>query len=255
MINLIKKYLSKNTGMLIRLDDIAENMNWDLMNKCEALFDKNNIKPLLGIIPNNKDNELLSFGKNENFWNKVREWEKKGWEIAMHGYAHTYDHETNKNDFFNYGGKSEFYGHEYEEQIKKINKGLKKFNEEKINIKTFFAPNHTYDLNTFRALKQSGIKNIIDGYGLIPYSEHGLNFIPQLFYKEIMLPFGIQSTQIHLNTWQDKEFDIFRFFVEKNKGNFISFSEAKNQVNNNIISRTINYFTRLGLKFIRRFLR
>ena len=27
----IKKYVSNNTGILIRLDDIAENMNWDLM--------------------------------------------------------------------------------------------------------------------------------------------------------------------------------------------------------------------------------
>ena len=32
----------------------------------------------------------------------------------------------------------------------------------------------------------------------MPYTENNLNFIPQLFYKEIMLPFGIQSTQIHL---------------------------------------------------------
>ena len=33
-----------------------------------------------------------------------------------------------------------------------------------------------------------------------------LNFIPQLFYKEIMLPFGIQSTQIHLNYWKEEDF-------------------------------------------------
>ena len=30
----------KNTGILIRLDDIAENMNWDLMEKSELLFEK-----------------------------------------------------------------------------------------------------------------------------------------------------------------------------------------------------------------------
>ena len=29
----------------------------------------------------------------------------------MHGYNHIYDQETNKKDFFGYGGKSEFYGH------------------------------------------------------------------------------------------------------------------------------------------------
>ena len=44
--------------ILIRFDDIAENMNWDLMNKCEILFDELNIKPVMGVIPNNKDKDL-----------------------------------------------------------------------------------------------------------------------------------------------------------------------------------------------------
>ena len=40
MIHKLKKYFSENTGFLIRLDDIAENMNWDLMEKATNLFDK-----------------------------------------------------------------------------------------------------------------------------------------------------------------------------------------------------------------------
>ena len=40
MINLSK--LSK--GTLIRIDDIAENMNWPIMDKIEVLFEKYNIK-------------------------------------------------------------------------------------------------------------------------------------------------------------------------------------------------------------------
>jgi hypothetical protein len=64
MFNFVKKYLSENTGILIRLDDIAENMNWPLMERCEELFDKHNIKPLLGVVSNNKDPDLLSNQKN-----------------------------------------------------------------------------------------------------------------------------------------------------------------------------------------------
>ena len=37
-------------------------------------------------------------------------------------------------------------------------------------------------------------------------------FIPQLFYKEIFLPFSIQSTQIHLNNWDDDYFKNFENF-------------------------------------------
>ncbi len=253
MISNIKKFISQNTGMLIRLDDIAENMNWDLMEKCENLFDENKIKPLLGVVPNNKDGELLTFKKNENFWNKVRQWKEKGWEIAMHGYSHSYDKETNKKDYFGYGGKSEFFGLEYPDQLQKIDEGLKKFKSEKIEIRSFFAPNHTYDLNTFRAIKESGIKNVIDGYGLIPYTYKSLNFIPQLFYKEIMLPFGIQSTQIHLNTWGEVEFNNFEIFIKRNKENFISFDEALKRINNNTFSKLLNFSTKVGLKFLRMF--
>ena len=65
MFNRIKEYISENTGILIRLDDIAENMNWDLMEKSEVLFDKYKIKPVLGVIPNNKDSELLSYPKKK----------------------------------------------------------------------------------------------------------------------------------------------------------------------------------------------
>ena len=44
MLNTIKKISSKYTGILIRMDDISENMNWSLMDKCESLFDKYKVK-------------------------------------------------------------------------------------------------------------------------------------------------------------------------------------------------------------------
>jgi predicted deacetylase len=145
MINSIKNYFTKYTGLLIRFDDIVPNMNWSLMNKCENLFDKYNIKPLLGIIPQNQDKELQAYKKNENFWDQARTWQKKGWEISMHGFSHVYDRETNRKDYFGYGGRSEFFGRDFETQEMRIRKGLQVFRDEKINIRSFFAPNHTYD--------------------------------------------------------------------------------------------------------------
>ena len=46
----IIKVNSKNIGMLIRFDDIAENMNWEIMNKIEIILDKFSIKPVIGVI-------------------------------------------------------------------------------------------------------------------------------------------------------------------------------------------------------------
>ena len=253
MLNFVKKYLSENTGILIRLDDIAENMNWPLMKKCEALFDKYNIKPLLGVVSNNMDPDLLSNQKNELFWKQVRAWKEKKWEISMHGYTHVYDKETYKKDFFNYGGKSEFFGHSYEEQFSRINKSLEIFKKENIEVRSFFAPNHTYDLNTFAALKNNNISNIIDGYGLMPFKKNSINFIPQLFYKEVALPFGIQSTQVHLNYWNEDDFLKFEKFIIKNNSKIISFDEALKKVNNNFIYLLINWLIEKSLKLIRKF--
>ena len=251
MINPIKDFISKNTGMLIRMDDIAENMNWQLMERCEILFKKYNIKPLLGVIPNNQDKELFNYQKNEKFWDKIRDWQNQGWEISMHGFSHVYDKNTNKGDYFKYGGKSEFCGHDLEIQKIRIKNGIKKFSEEKIKIRSFFAPNHTYDVNTFKALKEFGIDNIIDGYGLFPYTEKELNFIPQLFYKEIMLPFGIQATQIHLNYWKEKDFNKFEEFINKNHNKIISFENALERINNGFFSKFINFFIKNLLKLLR----
>ena len=40
--------------IVIRLDDIAPNMNWDMMKKTKDLFKKYNVKPLIGVIPKNE---------------------------------------------------------------------------------------------------------------------------------------------------------------------------------------------------------
>ena len=252
MFNSLNNLIRKNTGLLIRLDDISENMSWKHMDKCELLFDKFNIKPLLGIIPENKDPELLNYPKNSNFWERVESWKKKGWEISMHGYSHLYERQTNKKDIFNYGGRSEFFGLSYENQLYKIKSGLEKFSEKNISIRSFFAPNHTYDFNTLKALDTSGIRIVIDGYGLFPYFKFNLFFIPQLFYREIMLPFGIQSTQIHLNYWDDKYFSHFENFINKNYNKIVDLNYILNLGKSNFFKNTINYSVEKTLKVLRR---
>ena len=228
--------------ILLRFDDIAENMNWHLMDEFEELFDKHNIKPVMGVIPNNKDEDLKSFPKRENFWKIVKDWQSKGWEISMHGYNHLYLRDTNKKDYFNYGGKSEFYGESLAIQSQKIRLGLEIFHKNEIKIRSFFAPNHTYDYNTFIALKNSGIFEVIDGYGLKPYMENKIKFTPQLFHKLFFLPFGLQNTQIHLNKLNKKDFQNFKAFVEKKYKNIVTYDEALSLLSDKIIDKTLNKF-------------
>ena len=253
MLNFFKKKIDKYTKLLIRIDDVAENMNWKYMDRCEKLFDENKIKPLLGVIPINQDVELLKFPKNEKFWSRVAEWQNKGWEITMHGCNHLYTQKSDKKDIFNYGGDSEFYGLDYSKQLSKIKTGLDEFKKRKINIRSFFAPNHIYDGNTLKALKESDIKIIIDGYGLFPFYKNEILFIPQLFFREILLPFGIQSTQMHINNWDEQYFKNFQRFIEKNRNKISNLENIVDLVNPNIVQNLINYLVEKTLKTVRLF--
>ncbi len=205
MFNSINKIFSKYTGLLIRMDDICENMNWELMNRCELLFDKYEIKP------------------------------------------------SDKNDIFNYGGDSEFYGLDYSKQFDKIEMGLSEFKKREIKVRSFFAPNHIYDQNTLEALKKKNIKIIIDGYGLFPFYKSGLLFIPQLFYKEIFLPFGIQATQLHINYWSNKDFKRFEDFIMRYHKKIINLDYIINITNPNLFQNITNYVIEKTLKTARFF--
>ena len=90
------KKIKSNTGILIRFDDIAPNMNWNMMDKCQELLNEFKIKPVLGVIPKNEDNDLLKYPVRQDFWETVKKWDNDGWAIAMHGYNHVYDKETRK---------------------------------------------------------------------------------------------------------------------------------------------------------------
>ena len=245
------KSLKEHTGILIRFDDIAPNMNWKMMDKCERLLNEYKIKPVIGVIPNNQDPELMAYEKRDKFWQIIENWKKKNWEIAMHGYTHVYDTETNKRDYFKYGGKSEFFGHSFKEQLSRLVKGKKIFDQNNIVINTFFAPNHTYDFNTFSALKNVGISRIIDGYGLSPFVKNEITFLPQLFYKLIFIPFGIQSTQLHINYWNENDFIKFEKFIKKYHAKIIDIDTAFSKQNENLLIKISNIFIEPVLKFKR----
>ena len=63
---MISNNANTNTD-LIRFDDIAPNMSWEMMDKCQELLDYYDLKPVMGVIPDNQDNELLKYPKRETF--------------------------------------------------------------------------------------------------------------------------------------------------------------------------------------------
>ena len=79
MFSIVKNYLKENTGILIRIDDVCENMYWNKMRHLESLFEKYSIKPVI-CNSENKD-DFFNYPRNENFWEQIRKWDKMGWKL------------------------------------------------------------------------------------------------------------------------------------------------------------------------------
>jgi len=244
--------LTQKTGYVFRLDDIAPNMNWEMMSRVKKLFNLHNVKPIIGVIPKNEDKELKSYPLCPfDFWTEIKNLKGLGWEIAMHGYEHLYEKQRCKNDYMGYGGNTEFVDLPFEIQLRKINLGLEIFKKQNLDVKIFFAPNHTFDHNTIKACKTLGFKSIIDGYGLTPYCENEIVFIPQLFYKLFALPFGIQTMQLHLNYFSEEDYLNLEKFVKKNEKKIISYDKACDMVRNVILDRILRTVTKKVLQLKR----
>jgi predicted deacetylase len=211
---------------VIRLDDIAPNMNWDEYFRARRIFDMYGIKPLLGVIPDNQDPSLRRFPTNPTcFWEEMREAQRRGWEIAMHGYQHVYD--SRGEDWLGVGNPSEFAGHDLATQLSKLRNAKAIFDREGLNVRVFFAPSHSFDGNTVRALKAVGIQSISDGYGLFPFRDEGILFVPQLIGRAVALPFGVYTSCYHLNTIDEARFRTLERFVERYHSRIVSYAQAE----------------------------
>lgn len=210
---------------LIRLDDASEYMDVEKWNKLEVLLDKYDIKPIVGIIPINQDAYLLGkYKKNYNFWDKVHIWNSKKWTLALHGCTHVYSSKSGGINPVNY--KSEFAGLSLNEQKEKIKHGIQVFQEHGLVPQIFFAPSHTFDMNTLEALKyESKIRIICDTVANDIYKMDEFYFIPQQSGHVRSLPFKITTFCYHPNNMNKTDFALLKCFIEKYKNKFTSFDD------------------------------
>ena len=205
---------------LIRLDDASDHMHIENWARIERLLDENGIKPLVGVIPLNRDPLMERFPIDPMFWDKARGWQEKGWRIALHGYEHVYS--TKCAGINPVHDQSEFAGHTLEIQREKIREGLRILKEKGLNPTAFFAPSHTFDKNTLQALgRESDIRVISDTVANDTYCRYGFTFIPQQAGRVRELPFKVTTICLHPNFTTDREFDEIEAFFKSHSGQFL----------------------------------
>lgn len=188
---------------LLRFDDICPTMNWSVWEHIEPLLHAHNIRPILAVVPDNRDPELCIAPPHPAFWDRVRAWQAAGWCIALHGYQHHY--ETADGGLMGINAYSEFAGLPEEAQRVKLERALKIFTAQGVRADAWVAPAHAFDSTTVRLLLEQGIDTISDGFYFRPVQRMGALWIPQQFWHFRPMPTGLWTVCLHINRYGEAE--------------------------------------------------
>ena len=75
---------------LLRFDDICPTMNWQIWEQVDAVLKRENVMPILAVVPDNLDPKLHAAPARAEFWQRLRTYQQLGWAIGLHGYQHQY---------------------------------------------------------------------------------------------------------------------------------------------------------------------
>ncbi|MBE5755397.1 MAG: DUF2334 domain-containing protein [Clostridiales bacterium] len=219
--------MKNNLKISVRFDDVCPTMSWDHFNKAMELCKKYGVKPLLGVVPCNKDPHLVVDEENKDFFDIMRKYQEQGISFAQHGLDHIY--RNNNGGVLKLNKKSDFVGLSKDEQKKFLGEGLEILKKEGINTKIYMAPSHSYDKNTILALKELGFEYVTDGYTNYNYKWHGLTFIPcRHTFKTRRKMTGVCTLCLHVNTMSEKDLETFEESLETYKEVLCDYSELLN---------------------------
>lgn len=173
--------------LTLRLDDVTPEMNRLNWERFRKMMDAHGIRPLLGVVPDARDEKLFSGGRKATeeerkaFFEELLALQKTGYSIAMHGLTHVYT--TKAAGLFPLNRQSELAGLPYERQREIIAEGKRILSSYGIETDLFMAPSHSFDVNTLKALMDCGFTRLTDGFGYVPYRYLGMTFYPISFLR------------------------------------------------------------------------
>ncbi|ADK83329.1 DUF2334 domain-containing protein [Sediminispirochaeta smaragdinae] len=215
---------NKTPQYILRLDDANPCMDRSKWGKVETIVNACGIKPLVAVVPDNRDPKLAKEAEDPFFWPRVKGWKDRGWDIALHGYQHVL-HQS-------FGGlvpinrRSEFVGKDLSEQKLMIGTGYSILAEKGVIPTVWVAPAHGFDRDTLRALKaETPIRVISDGLALQPFMYLGFSWIPQQLWGPVERNCGVWTICLHPNNMNGDEFDRLEDFCKQHAEQFISVSD------------------------------
>lgn len=226
--------LGSSTRYLVRFDDICPTMNWIVWDKIEPMLVQYRVSPILAVIPENRDPKLHVQPPVPAFWDRVRDWQSRGWTIALHGYRHVY---VNQNrGLLRITPQSEFAGLTRRVQEEKLRRGIEIFRRNNVLVDCWVAPSHSFDWTTVDLLAEMEVRVINDGLWPWPHTdERGITWVPQQVFGGSTpnpqggmrkMPRGIWTFCHHHKAWSEVELENFRSGLERFSSRIIGLNEA-----------------------------
>ena len=213
---------------LLRFDDLCPTMDKKQWSRFVTLVREFKLKPILAIVPDNRDPELMLQGPDPGFWQEMRELRAAGATIGLHGFQHLCAGQG--------GGliplhrQTEFAGISHKNQQQWIEKGREILCSHGLNPEIWVAPRHGTDQTTLAALRDQGIAVLSDGFAVNPFLYRGVLWIPQQLWSPVQKRSGIWTICLHANTASDALCEELRQFLVRFAPQFTSVEEVLRSV-------------------------
>ncbi len=205
---------------LLRFDDLCPTVSHPRWQRFLPLIEEFGLRPILAVVPDNQDRELILSPPDPQFWARMRAMEAAGATIGLHGYRHLCL--SLGRSLLPLHRHSEFAGVPEETQGEWIREGLGILRGQGLNPRIFVAPRHGFDQATLRALGQEGIPLLSDGFARLPFIRGGLIWIPQQLWGPVAKNKGLWTICIHSNSATDAQVAQLYTFVREHAAEFTS---------------------------------
>lgn len=239
----------KPAQYLLRFDDLCPTVLRRRWERFLPLIEEFGIKPILAVVPDNRDRDLMRNEPDPEFWAGMRAMEAAGATIGLHGYQHICR---------NIGKSlvplhlhSEFCGISRDRQQQWIETGLQILRGHGLDPRIWVAPRHGFDLNTLAALRRVGMKMLSDGFARVPFKRGGLIWIPQQLWRPKKKSKGLWTICVHPNTSGEDQVQELRAFLGEYAAQFTSVDRVKAEMKPAKLSASERLYEALALLRVR----
>lgn len=216
--------LPRPAQYLLRVDDLCPTVHAQRWARLVQLIREFGIRPILAIVPENQDPELDASPADPQFWTQVRNLERTGAAIALHGLNHVCN--ATGRSLVPLHRTSEFAGAGLDLQHRRIARGLDLLRQHGLDPKLFVAPRHGFDANTLLALRDNGLSILSDGLARVPFLRGGVQWIPMQLWSPVLNKRGLWTICVHPNTTDDAQLAVLRRFLDCHAAHFTSLHQV-----------------------------